>query len=55
MAKTTEVQRPQITALRVRSDLWKRVRSLAVERNVKLWEAVESGLEMWVKNGKAGA
>lgn len=51
--KTEETRKP--TSLFIRPSLWQRVRVAAAQRNVSLWQAVEAGLELWIKTGKAGA
>lgn len=48
-------QRTPVTTIYMRPSLWKRVRAAAVRRDVKLWEAVEEAMELWLKHGKARA
>ena len=43
----------QSVTIVISSALWKQVRALAVAQDMKLWQAVEAGLRLWVEHGKA--
>ena len=45
-------KRQYVTAIYMRPSLWKRVRTLALKRDLKLWQAIDEGMEAWVKTGE---